>query len=141
MEKMLESGARLVVSDARFQDADALFKALAKNVRHMTLTPDLLKMDVAVLQGPIIDAATSDEVSDKLFKCLALCTYEGQRVSRELFDDPKLGRQARADYFQIAWEVIRFNCGPFLERIPMWLKALRPTKESVPAPASPPTPS
>lgn len=82
MEKMLESGARLVVSDARFQDADALFKALAKNVRHMTLTPDLLKMDVAVLQGPIIDAATSDEVSDKLFKCLALCTYEGQRVSR-----------------------------------------------------------
>ena len=90
-----------------------LFKALAKNVRHMTLTPDLLKMDVAVLQGPIIDAATSDEVSDKLFSVWPSAPMRGRGRAGNSSDDPKLGRQARADYFPDRVEVIRSNCGPF----------------------------
>lgn len=132
-EVVLPSGAKLVVSDARFEDADALTKALVKCMSGFPFTPDMLKMDVGLLKGPLIEAATSKEVSESLFRCFNTCTYESIRVTKVLFDDPKIGIAARRDYYPMAWEVIRVNCGPFFDQALSWFKTLHPTKVADPA--------
>lgn len=127
---VLPSGAEFLVNEARFDDSDALTKALLKCAKGLPITKELFNMDVTMLRDPLIEAATSSEVSGFLFKCLNVCMYENMRVSKDLFDDPKVGSRIRRDYYPMAWEVIRVNCGPFFEQLTSWFKTLRPTVAS-----------
>jgi hypothetical protein len=113
MEFSLPSGSKMVVSEAAYVDAIALFKALMKSVKGVPLSGDIELLNVTVLKDALIEAATSPEVDAALFKCADRAVYENVKVTPALFDDPKLKDVARGDYFLILWHVIEVNCGPF----------------------------
>ncbi len=113
MEFTLPSGSKMVVSEASYVDANALLKALLKTAKGVQLAKNPLETDVTMLKEIVLEAATSDDVDRMIFKCAERAVYENVKVTRELFDDPKLKEKARGDYFLILWHVIEVNCGPF----------------------------
>lgn len=122
VETILSSGAKLVVTRAPYTLAMALHNSILKAMGGSLAGVDFLNSDMTVL---VIQAATSEDVSGNLLKCFARCTYQDLKVNADLFDDPRpeISDKAREDYYQIAYEVWRVNCSPFLKRIPSWLKA------------------
>jgi len=132
-EFTLPSGAKFHVSVVPFQDAKALTKALMKSAAGIPLAQNPLEMDVGVLKDALISAATSDEVETAIFRCLERCTYESVRVTTDLFDDPKLGDQARKDYFTMCAKVVEVNCSPFFDQTLSTLKTYLVTKKNSPA--------
>jgi hypothetical protein len=113
MDFTLPTGSKLVVSEAAYADADALLKALVRCAKGIALPKNFLEADVTVLKEVLVEAITSDEVDQALFKCAERAVYENAKVTRALFDDPKLKDAARQDRFLIAWHIIEVNCGPF----------------------------
>lgn len=141
MEFELPSGAKLTVSDANYTDADALFKALAKCTRGVALPKDLLSADVTVLKDVLVEAVTSDEVDRAIFKCAERAVYENQKVTKAIFDDPKLKDNARQDRFMIFWHVIEVNCGPFFGKtFSILTERLRTNPSFQPSPSEPTKP-
>ena len=130
MEYTLSSGARLTVTEAGFADADALTKAVLKSVRGVPLPDDLMSMPVDGLKDVLISAVVSDEVSQAFFRCAKSAVYENVRVIPGLFDDPKLGSQARKDYYEILWRVAEVNSGPFFASIFSRLKGAVQSKSA-----------
>jgi len=115
MQHTLDSGAKLVVTIAPFQDAYALQKALLKSAKGLNISNELLSMDASAVFGAVINAATSDEVEACLFKCFERCTYNDVRINKALFDDEKLGPVAREDFYGISLKIIEANCKPFFK--------------------------
>lgn len=124
----LPSGIGFHVSIAPFQDAKALSKALIKSLGGVQLSADILNMDVTVLKDAFVNAATSDEVESYLFKCFERTTYNGLKVTKDLFDDPKIGEQARKDYILMCAKVIQVNCLPFFDQALSTLKTIMEKK-------------
>ena len=122
MEYVLDSGAKLSVTQAPFINAMALYKALLASVKGLQLAEDVMNMDVTVLKDAAISAATSPEVEQALYKCARRATYNTFPVDPSLFDDPRIGTQAREDFYEIAWRVVEVNCGPFFKRTFLRLK-------------------
>lgn len=120
----LLSGAKLSITRAEWPNSLGLLEELLKTTQGVESSGDLLQMETSQARDVLVRAATSPEAKRFLMKCLERCTYQGQRITASLFDDPVLGDQAREDYFQIASEVVRVNCGPFVKRIASLLKAL-----------------
>lgn len=131
-EFKLPSGATLLVTRATFEESDILLKALLREARGLKLDGvDVLDLDVAKpaealqkggtalftqLLDRALSLAASKEVSDALFTCFVRASYNGQRITKGLFDDEVLGEQAREDYFTICLKVIEVNCGPFFKK-------------------------
>ena len=114
MNFVLPSGAKLTVSESSYADATALLKALTRCAKGIPLPKDLLDADVTVLKDMLVEATVSDEVDAALFKCAQRAVYEGVRVEKGIFDDPKmLEKGVRGDYFLILWHIVEVNCGPF----------------------------
>ena len=109
----LASGAKLHVSTASFEDANALVKALTRCAKGLAISDDPLKADIGVLKDVLVEAISSDEVERALFKCMERVSYKDIKVSKALFDDPTIGDHAREDYFEICWKTVEANCGPF----------------------------
>ncbi len=120
---ILGSGSKLHVSASSFQDANALRKALLKTAKGIPLSADPLNMDLSVLKDVFIEAASSDDVERCLFKCMERASYQDVKLVPSLFDDPKLGEQARGDLLEIYWKIIEVNCGPFFVKAFSALKA------------------
>lgn len=132
MDFKLASGAKLSVTEAPFVDAMALQKALLASVRGVPLAQDIMKMDVSVLKDAVISAAISPEVESAVFRCADRATYDNIRVSEDLLNDPKIGTRAREDFYEIAWNIIVVNCGPFFKRTFSRLKAALPATPDAP---------
>ena len=128
----LPSGAKHHITLAPFQDANALTKALLKTTVGLRLAENPLEMDLGVLKDVLVAAATSDEVEALMFKCLERSTYEGTKVTRELFDDIKMGEQARGDYYAMCANIIKVDCQPFFEKALSMLKLLLKKKGDSP---------
>lgn len=138
MEITLTSGSKLNITVAPFAQAHALLKAILKAVKGMSVSNDVLGADMS-LEGirnspalftqiveKVLAIAVSPEVEDRLFECFARATWNGERITRELFDDPKLGDQAREDYYTICLKVIEANCKPFFKQTFSGLMASSP---------------
>lgn len=138
MDIVLPTGARLVVSEASYQDVDALMTALANAGIGVQLANDLLNMDVTILKDALLKSYASQALKDAIFKCAQRAVYENTKVTRGLFDDPKLKDKARADHFLILWEVVKVNCTPFFAQIFSVLKERLGTNPSFLKPTSGP---
>lgn len=123
MEKTLSSGSAFVASLAPFDDASELNDALLLCAKGLPFQREWLQMDLTVLKDAMIGAATDPRVKAALFKCWQRCVRDGRKVDRDLFDDPKLAVAAREDYYEMAVEVAKLNCAPFINRIFSLLKA------------------
>lgn len=106
MEFTLKSGAKLSVSPSPFGVANELRKAIMR----LIVTEEKLKdQDIAMLSS---DSA----VENHFFVCAEKAIYEGAKVTPALFDEAKLGEQARTDYFEIFAKVLEVNFLPFFRR-------------------------
>lgn len=126
-EYTLESGAKLLVSMVPFDDALALQRALANALKGIPLTADVFEKDITQLKDAVLSVVSSVEVTDVLHRCMARSTYNNIRLTKDLFDDPKLAEQIRQDYYSICWRVIEVNCKPFFFQIFSKLKGFKPT--------------
>jgi hypothetical protein len=64
---------------------------------------------------------TSEKFDRIIFKCLASCTYNGIKITKQLFDDMP---EARQDYYQIIKECVEINLNPFLKSLTSQLSTL-----------------
>ena len=113
IDTLLASGAKLHITVASFADALNLRKALLKCVKGLEIGEDIFEKNVTALKDTVISMMTSDEVEQAVFKCLERVTYEGVKITKDLFDDPQLGEKLRADFDMICWEVVKANVMPF----------------------------
>ena len=132
----LVSGAKLEETESSFNDAYALEKSLISAIKETNLSgfqvkKDIFDMDIDVLLKAILVMATSPQVEQCLFKCFERATYNGLRINRGLFDDPKIGLQIREDFHEICLKVAEVNCRPFLQRIFSVLKVFLQTLNGI----------
>ena len=121
IDVVLDSGAKFHITRAGMALSLNLHKAVLKAVEGVQGI-DIMGADTTAI---LIRAATSEDVEALLLKCFERCTYNNLKVGAALFDDPRpeVSGPAREDYYQMAAEVWKVNCRPFVKRIPSWLKA------------------
>lgn len=132
---ILQSGAKLHVSTASFQDANALVKALMKAAKGVPLGDDLMKQDLTALKDVLIEAAASPEVERCLYRCMERSSYNDIKLIPVNFDNPGTMDNFRADYFEVCWKVIEVNCRPFFDRAFSVLKARLGSATAAPKPS------
>lgn len=101
---------------APFSDGMKLFKTIARELKLVDI--ELGDLDVTKLAGKDINSIKnvvfqlvgSDAVEACVFDCLKRCTLNGQRITKETFED----ESARGDFLPCAWEVIKINLRPFV---------------------------
>jgi hypothetical protein len=116
----MPSRAVLEINPAPFVDAMGLNKAIIRCKKGLPVLPGISE----IVQSEIL---ASDDVEAALFKCAERAIYAGARVTRDLFDDEKLGPQARKDYYAIVSRIIEVNVSPFFEVASSKLKASQKT--------------
>lgn len=126
------SGARVKMAIAPFQDGMALKNAILSEVARTGIDIDLKDMnlkadiDVSKLMRIWATVDSSQAVNDCLMRCLARCTYNGERVTLATFEDEK----AREDYYEVVLEGLKVNLSPFFKGLFARLQALRPQAKS-----------
>lgn len=99
---ILKSGAKLHVTTAPFEPAVSLVEVVKKAAAGMSSDLDV---------GNV--ALSSPEVRKALYEVFPWATYEGFKLYPGLFNEPKIGDQARGDYFEICARLIEVNTRPF----------------------------
>lgn len=103
----LQSGVLLTVTMAPFQLAVRLKEAVDAVMLEMDPTWDENDPRVGY------KVMASEAVRMAIFPVMDTVMYDIHRVTEALFNDPKIGLQARNDYHEIAAKVIKVNRGPF----------------------------
>jgi len=134
-EFTLPSGAKFFVTMAPFEDACVLRDAVIKEVRGqgITIPQRALEKDIeswkedtelmSIFLDKIMAVAASREVKDAIFRCFERCKYNEVKVSKDLFNDPKLEEQAREDYYPMCMRVMEVNLKPFFKKVSSLLGA------------------
>lgn len=128
MEKVLSSGAKIDVTLADFAAANALRKSLMRSLKGIPLGPEIFEQDVSVLADLFAQVGTSEDVERDVFACGQKVLYAGRKFDPSLFDDPSLGPDARRDFLEVAFVIIKENVGPFFEQPLSLLKTLSASK-------------
>jgi hypothetical protein len=116
MDFKTQNGVSVMIAPADFKDVMGLKSAIAKELSGsnfsytggFNLDKDIDFADFAKL-ALLIDS--SPLVYDKIFTCLARCTYDGQRITESTFEDIK----AREDYYEIVIACLKENLAPFFK--------------------------
>ena len=98
----LPSGAKLEIDLAPFADANALNKAVAKELKGMKFDPELNLTDPVFIKDLACTAFSSDEIMNALEVCFRRCTYNGLRIDANTFEP----EEARQDFFITCKEVL-----------------------------------
>ena len=142
-EFTMPSGAKLHVSMAPFEDADELKNAILKAAKDLKMTEDILGIEMSTLaqdagaltqlMGTLINAATSPDIKQAVFRCAARASYDKRKVDNALFDDPELGEKAREDYYAICMKIAEVNVLPFFKKV--FSRSRKPTAKPAAVPA------
>lgn len=110
----LSSGKILEIQIAPFSTANALNKAIAKELKgvKLDLTQDLGNPEL--IKDLVCTAIASEEIMMAVMECMKRCTYNGHRINSEEVFEPE---EARADFFPCCKEVIMENVRPFLKSL------------------------
>lgn len=120
------SGAKVHVRVAPFKDSMALKNAITKELSTKGIDLSTLTfkdengkdkkigdIDTKELLSPIVNSVlaldSSDEVYRAVFKCLERCTYNGEKITENTFEDV----EARGDYYEILLSCLKENIFPF----------------------------
>lgn len=142
MEYTTPSGAKLLVTLSSFQVGKELTLAIAKAIRQggissklpsdfsLSSFSNLLKADLKELGGfmdMMIDVISHPEVETAIFKCLAQCTYNNERIDGpDFFNDVK----RRGDFAFVAFQAGRENIAPFFSLLSLALPVTSRQSES-----------
>lgn len=86
--------------------ADDIIKALSKKGMHFETLLNGLK-------NAFIELDTSSAIYEIIWKCLSRCTYDGERITQNIFEK----EEARADFYEIVYACIAENIRPFLKNL------------------------
>lgn len=122
MELTTGTGAEVKIEVADFITSMTLKKAVVEAVKESKI--DIANIDLENLKVGAIDsilqviltADCSDKVNEAIFKCLARCKYNGERISKDTFEPI----EAREDYYEIVIACLKENLAPFFK--PLFLK-------------------
>lgn len=120
----LKSGETLHVTTPNFEVSVELIEAVKKVTNGMD--PNL-ELDSVIL--------TNADVRRALYPCFPYAMWGVHKVSKELFDDPKLGEKAKGDYFEICSRIIEVTSKPFFLTL-----SSKSTTSPSPTPGSPVSP-
>lgn len=105
----MPSGAILEINLAPFADANALNKAVAKELLKIKIDKDLELEDPNFIKDLVCTAISSDEIMGALWSCFKRCTYNNLKINQDSFES----EEARGDYFNVCKEVLIGNLAPF----------------------------
>tara|TARA_R110000744_G_C19209653_1_gene545880 strand:- start:303 stop:719 length:417 start_codon:yes stop_codon:yes gene_type:complete len=115
MEYKSETGAKVVINPADWKDAVNLKSAIAKELSKSDVKIELDDLtnasDISEFIKLFLVLDSSEVVYDNIFKCLARCTYHGEKITEDTFEDIK----AREDYYEITFHCIKENLNPFFK--------------------------
>lgn len=143
MELELPSGKNADIKLAPFSEAIALKNSIAselsrtnmnfnidvKKLKKLDFTKDMDVMEaiapfMSALAGPFLAVESSPSVNAALMKCLARCTYDGEKITEKTFED----EGARGDYYPLIVACAKANILPFFKSLPSMLKPLAAEK-------------
>lgn len=135
-EMTLKSGNTVTLGMASFADGMRLFKVLVSELKlvdiDLTSLADvgaLAGKDINSIKNVLLQVLGSEALEQAVFKCAERSLYNGQRITRTSFED----EQARGDFFEVAWEVMRFNLSPFFKNLD-WKSWIAPRQVASPPP-------
>jgi hypothetical protein len=121
MEFTTAKGVEVKINMADFITSMKLKKAVVEAVKDSGI--DIASVDLENLKVGAIDsilqviltADCSDKVEEAIFKCLSRCTYGGQKITKDIFDntDSEKAKEAREDYYEIVIACLKENLNPF----------------------------
>lgn len=123
MDKILDSGAKLVITLADFEVCDRLLIAVSKELEGVGISlglksgsmADFMNMDIDkdsalnTLKNAIMRLTSSTAIRPILWECLQRATYNGIKITPKTFE----GEKERGDYLIVAKEVLVANLSPF----------------------------
>jgi hypothetical protein len=118
--KTQANNADVKIHIASFQEAMALKNSIQKAFAESGVkikTEDNLE-DILLL---IMSLDSNEQVNKEVFKCLARCTYNNQRIVMDIFEDEK----TREDYYEIIFACLEVNLKPFIKALFSKLKDLQ----------------
>lgn len=104
--KTLKSGASLYITLAPFQEGHKLFKVVTRLMASMDA-------QTVLNERLVLKILSSEEVEQALWPCMARATYDGVKITPELFESAKI----RCDFLTIATDVLNFNLAPFFPNL------------------------
>lgn len=127
MELITAQGAEVKINIADFISSMKLKKAVVEAIKESNI--DVANIDLNNLKIGAIDSIiqailtidSSDKVDESLFKCLARCTYNGEKITKETFESV----EARKDYYEIIIACLKENLAPFFEPLILKLNSLQ----------------
>jgi hypothetical protein len=104
------------------------------NINNLGGFSDLLKQEVGggfvkLIFDNIVSIISNDKLKEIYFKVAERCTYDGERVSKELFNSED--KELRGLYFEIAFHIIKENIQDFFPKQGMKLQELIQTNKKV----------
>lgn len=129
----VNGNAELILNEATFADCIILQSVIMEEAKKLKI--DIGDMDISLnvssmsnlldnIKDLFFGLMTSDKFDRIIFKCLGSCTYNGIKITKQLFDDIP---EARQDYYQIIKECVEINLNPFLKSLTSQLSTLLPT--------------
>lgn len=113
-EVKLQSGAKLKIHLAPFEDARALYQAVLKELKPLSIAG---KADVEMYKDLFCAGFASKEIEEALWVCfqkVQYCTKSGDlKIDKETFEP----EEAREDYLQVCMEVAKANILPFVKSL------------------------
>ena len=128
MEFKTQNGVDVKINPADFINALKLKNAVLKAVKDSGV--DISKIDLDKITASslqpllevILTADTNEAVQDSIFKCLARCLYNGEKIVPDTFEP----MEAREDYYEIVIACLKENLSPFFKSPISKLKSLAP---------------
>ena len=118
------SGAKVKIDIASFEDAQnlkfAIQRALKAEGFEMKDFTDIMSSDMWPIAKLALAVDCSKEVNDALWPCLARCSRNLDKITKQTFEDV----DARQDYYEIAVYCIKENIGPLFVGVSAKLKKL-----------------
>lgn len=138
LEFETENGASVKISVAPFRDTMELKNAITRevassganlDVENFSFDSDIDPMTVFRIAASV---DSSEAVYTALFKCLARCTYNGEKITEKTFE----AVEARENYYEIALKCAEENLRPFFKGLFAKLKTFRETIKTSDSPKS-----
>jgi hypothetical protein len=114
-EITMPSGAILKVAPAPFSDSKALYQALLKELKAVSVTSTT---EIAtIVKDAICLAYSSPQIEAILWKCMERCTYDTGKGALKIDQNSFEPVECRDDYLLACAEVVKENVLPFAKSL------------------------
>lgn len=124
MEFKAPSGAKVVINPADFSAAMELKSAVMREISKSDVKVELSALtnqkDLTDIVKLLATLDSSQSVETAVFKCLVRCTHNGEKITRDTFENV----EARQDYYDIVFNCMKENLSPFAKSLRLWLSTI-----------------